>query len=240
MIGVSCICPTYGRTNLLPEAVESFLRQDYQGEKELVIVNDAPEQEIYCNASNVRVINSSERFQSLGEKRTFSYQQAKYPLILTWGDDDIHLPKRISRAVNGLGDKRMAFEGWHFCIYGADVKYNKFSTTGAHIVRADLAKQVHWFAAKNTGEDDDFNCRIHQVIGKIHAIKESPEFIYRWSGTERSHISAFHSTSGRFDAYKIIGDKFQALLKSGAEPTGLVDIRPEWKQDYCSLTADII
>lgn len=173
------------------------MRQDYQGEKELVIINDVSEQEIRCDAPNVRVINVPTRFPSLGEKRTFSYQQARHPLILTWGDDDIHLPKRISRAVNGLGDRRMTLEGWHFCIYGSEVKYNKFSTTGAHIVRADLAEQVEWFAAKNTGEDDNFNGRVHRVIGSIHAINERPEFIYRWSGTERAHISAFHSPSGK-------------------------------------------
>jgi hypothetical protein len=36
---VSCQCITYGRTTLLDEAVESFLRQDYPGEKELEVVS---------------------------------------------------------------------------------------------------------------------------------------------------------------------------------------------------------
>ena len=34
---VSCICPTFARVYLLEEAIESFLRQDYKGEKELII-----------------------------------------------------------------------------------------------------------------------------------------------------------------------------------------------------------
>ncbi|MCL4258972.1 MAG: glycosyltransferase family 2 protein, partial [Anaerolineales bacterium] len=37
---VSCICPTYGRVELLEEAIESFLRQDYPGQKELIVLND--------------------------------------------------------------------------------------------------------------------------------------------------------------------------------------------------------
>jgi len=37
---VSCQCITYDRVELLEEAIESFLRQDYKGEKELVILND--------------------------------------------------------------------------------------------------------------------------------------------------------------------------------------------------------
>jgi glycosyltransferase involved in cell wall biosynthesis len=237
MIGVSCICPTFGRTNLLPEAVESFLRQDYAGPIELVIVNDLPEQEIVCEAKDVRVINSKKRFSSLGDKRTFSYQQAKYPLIITWGDDDIHLQNRVSRAVTGLGEGDMALEGWHFCLYGKEMKYNKFSTSGAHIVKAELAEKVGWFSPKNTGEDEDFNAKVHRATGKTPSIREFPAFIYRWSGTERAHISAFHSPNGKIDAYQVIGDKAKALLQSGQEPTGTVVIRPQWRADYRDMVS---
>ena len=37
---VSCYCATYGRVSLLEESVHSFLIQDYDGEKELIILND--------------------------------------------------------------------------------------------------------------------------------------------------------------------------------------------------------
>src|SRR5690349_243347 len=50
---VSCICATYNRPPhfqwLLEEAIESFLRQDY-AEKELIVLNDCPEQELLCDA----------------------------------------------------------------------------------------------------------------------------------------------------------------------------------------------
>ena len=35
--GVSCICPTYARPDLLEEAIQSFLLQDYPGPKELIV-----------------------------------------------------------------------------------------------------------------------------------------------------------------------------------------------------------
>lgn len=231
MIGVSCICPTYGRTNLLPEAVESFLKQDYNGERELVIVNDLGCQEIRCDAPNVRVINLKERFGSLGEKRTFSYQQASLPFIITWGDDDIHLPNRISRSVNNLGDRKMVLDGWHFCLHGSELKYNKFPTTGAHLVEAELAKKIGYFPNQSTGEDAEFNARVSKEIGSIHHIKERPAFLYRWSGTNRPHISAFHGKN----SHQIMGDKIAELLKNGTEPTGVVEIKPFWAKDYVAL-----
>ena len=40
---VSCICPTYGRPELLEEAIYCFLLQDYPGPKELIVLNDYAE-----------------------------------------------------------------------------------------------------------------------------------------------------------------------------------------------------
>ncbi|MCX6908301.1 MAG: glycosyltransferase family A protein [Verrucomicrobia bacterium] len=37
---VSCMCLTYGRPQVLAEAVQSFLQQNYAGPKELVVLND--------------------------------------------------------------------------------------------------------------------------------------------------------------------------------------------------------
>ena len=66
---VSCQCITYGRPHLLNEAVEAFLRQDYPGESELVILNDHTEITI-CNPGieNVTTINVPHRIRSVGEK----------------------------------------------------------------------------------------------------------------------------------------------------------------------------
>jgi GT2 family glycosyltransferase len=41
---ISYMCLTYGRPKVLEEAIESFLRQDYKGEKELVVLNDFADQ----------------------------------------------------------------------------------------------------------------------------------------------------------------------------------------------------
>ena len=58
---VSCMCLTYGRPHLLEEAIESFLRQDYQGQKELIVLNDLPQEELLFNHPEVHIINVSKR-----------------------------------------------------------------------------------------------------------------------------------------------------------------------------------
>ena len=65
---VSCICPTYNRPPshkyLVEEAIESFLRQTYPN-KEMVVVNDCPGQDLLCDAPDVRVVNVPERFPTI-------------------------------------------------------------------------------------------------------------------------------------------------------------------------------
>ena len=68
---ISCVCPTFCRTALLEEAIECFLRQDYQGEKELIIGNDFSSQHLIFEHKEVKVINTDVRFPTLGEKRNW-------------------------------------------------------------------------------------------------------------------------------------------------------------------------
>ena len=62
---ISCKCITYGRTNLLEEAVHSFLIQEYNGPKELIIVNDYPLQTLIFNHPEVKVINTDTTFPTI-------------------------------------------------------------------------------------------------------------------------------------------------------------------------------
>lgn len=54
---LSCKMISYGRVEYLEESLQSFLNQDYDGEKELVIVNDYPEQKLIFDHPDVRIFN---------------------------------------------------------------------------------------------------------------------------------------------------------------------------------------
>jgi glycosyltransferase involved in cell wall biosynthesis len=95
---VSCVCPTFARAYLLEEAIESFHRQDYPGEKELIICNDFIDQELIYDHPDVKVINLKERCKNLGEKKNITCSYATGDLLLTWEDDDIHLPSRSTNS----------------------------------------------------------------------------------------------------------------------------------------------
>ena len=74
------------------ESIESFLRQVYDGKKELIIVNDYPRQKLIFDHPEVRIINLNKTFKSIGEKERFAFEQCSHDTVVQWDDDDIALP----------------------------------------------------------------------------------------------------------------------------------------------------
>lgn len=104
---LSILVPTYGRTRVIGECVQSFLQQDYDGPCEMVILNDRPDQHMVVDPTAfdqqrpVTVVNITERFPDLGTKRSTMVEMATHELIAFWDDDDIYLPGAL-RALSGL------------------------------------------------------------------------------------------------------------------------------------------
>ena len=90
-IPISAKMTTYGRVSFLEEALYSFLNQDYEGDSELVIVNDYPLQKLHFDHPKVRIINLDKTFPVIGEKENFAIEQCKYDNIYNCDDDDVFL-----------------------------------------------------------------------------------------------------------------------------------------------------
>lgn len=121
--GVSWLCPTFARPphyqHLLEERVESFLRQDYAGPRELLILNDCVAQDIVLPGpedsrascmpfmerrwGNIRIVRCDFRFDTLGDKYNAMVKLARHDLLMPAEDDDIHLPWAMTQAVQMLG-----------------------------------------------------------------------------------------------------------------------------------------
>jgi len=228
---VACLCPTFARASLLEESVESFLRQDYAGEKELIVVNDFTQQNLVFENPEVRVFNLPERAKTLGEKRHQTALLADADLLLTWGDDDIHLPWRISRMVEAVKDKKMVLEGWHFVIQEDGTFLNRWSTAGAHIISSEFYRSTEGIPSLDSGEDVEFNRISREKLGSIDYATENPAFVYRWHGTRRPHISGVGSN----DPYARMLERAEAHVREGFEPSGEVILNPTWRDDYLNI-----
>lgn len=235
---VSCVCPTYGRTNLLEEAIESFLRQDYQGPSELVICNDLINQTIYFKHPRVKVRNLDERCHTLGDKRNVTASMASGDYLMTWGDDDIHLPGRISRMVKWMQQNNIRFglEGKHYCWEGESLKENSFSTGGAHMVERSLYWEIGGIPSINSGEDVAFNDLVKSKLGidSLPQCMVTPQFIYRWN-SPRSHVSALSQSGDPEDGYSKMVVHVNRYLQSGSEPSGSVSLVPKWTRDWIGI-----
>jgi GT2 family glycosyltransferase len=241
---VSCICPTFCRAYLLEEAIESFHRQNYPGEKELIICNDFIDQELVYNHPDVKVINLKERAPNLGSKRNTAYSYATGDVFLTWGDDDIHLPNRISRMVNAMIELKsdFVFEGPYYLLYGGKLSFDKGKTSGAHIITKKLFYDAGKIPEINSGEDQAFNAVVKKhlkIIKPLPVCQDSPQFLYRYS-TGRVHISQFgEDKANKKSGYQTFLEQAKEYVKQGKEPNGVYELKPKWSKDWVKETNNI-
>lgn len=225
---ISCQCITYGRPELLNEAVESFLRQDYIGEKELIILNDQPELKIISNIDNVKVYNLDERVSSIGEKRNICVSYCDGDIIFPWDDDDISLPWRISFSLENMKNKNY-FKGdsfWFLNNENLSIKKNVAHAMGAF--SKSLFAGVGQYPLIQSGQDIDLENKFkktgHRVITKLKL--EEIYYIYKFNGNGSYHLSWYGYTKG-FNESK----KFIEKQKFDKEYI----INPRWKLDYIEL-----
>ena len=224
--GASCLCLTYGRPALLEEAIESFIRQDWDGPKELIVLNDHPKQKLVFEHSEVRVFNLESRVATLGEKRNLSVKLAQYDQLLIWDDDDIHLPWRISESMKGLAESPY-FKCPQLWIFenGAIYRYISEIEEWYHCTAAysrSLFEELGGYRAINTGEDVTFDLRLKgsRAVGKFWRLSELPvERLYYIYRVTHGH----YHTSGCTDLSKI----------DPPVTCGELKLEPHWNTDYC-------
>jgi glycosyltransferase involved in cell wall biosynthesis len=91
---VSCIMPTYERRRYVPQALQSFLQQDYPN-RELIIVDDGKDaiRDLVEGRPNVRYFHVART--TIGAKRNFACKHAAGEIIAHWDDDDWYSPDRL-------------------------------------------------------------------------------------------------------------------------------------------------
>ena len=233
---VSCYCATYGRTKLLEEAIHSFLIQDYDGQKELVILNDFSEQTLFFDHPEIKIINLKERIVPLSKKfnSCISYCTGEY--IFVWEDDDIYLPWKISLSIKKINEHGIFHTGDAFI----EQDTNKLAQCrnlhhSSLCMNVDCWKSVNYYEILETDRCDlDVNifARIARKYGHIHQAVNPEEifYIYRFGSSQDYHGSQFGGSENSISEYakKYVEDK----IKKNKEPTGNIFLNPNWKYDY--------
>ena len=227
---ISCYCCTYNRPpryqKLLDEAVESFLRQDYP-DKELVILNDCPGQELICDAPGVTVINLPRRFGSTGEKFNAAIGLTVGEVLVPWDDDDICLPWRLSLSLERMdgADYYNPRRYWLLNSRGLQSDHQMSLGWGTSMFTRLAFDLVGGFPHRSGDADQVLHQRLTEHPGV--RVAEVPTlsldewyYVYRW-GASPAHISSRRPYD---EWYKEIG-------KKPVEP-GKYVVRPEWKVDY--------
>ena len=239
--GISCICLTYARPQLLEEAIYSFLQQDYPGPKELIVLNDYAPQTLVYEHPDVRVINLVHRFRTVGEKMNAATALAKHDLLCVWDDDDIYLPHRLSYSAARVTDQfyKPAQAWWWNSGQISGPSYGKFHVACCY--PRDLFNLVGGYQAMGNGYDQVFEEDLHRAAGDKMEIEDVPieelYFIYRWGGTGSFHMSGMADWGeGQTEATVWV----QEQVAQGEIPAGRIHLHPHWKQAYPQLIQDAL
>lgn len=233
---VSAICPTYGRSpvghTLLEECVYWFTRQTHAN-RELVILNDAKDQTLICRVPGVRVVNTRNRFPSLGEKFNELLALARGNIVMPWEDDDISLPHRMAQAVEKLRGDFDYFnpqKSW----YQQDGQLHHKHTHGvchnASAYRKEFAVRIGGYDGVSGSQDLEIDTRMKMFArmpqGQLDNLPDW-SYVYRW-GVSQLHLSGHRDMEA---AYK---GATRLVIP------GVVEIVPKMHRDYHHECADIV
>jgi hypothetical protein len=245
---ITILIPTYARTGLLAEALESALRQDYQGVVEILVLNDCPWQQLLVDqlgrVGRIRVVNAPQRYPSLGAKRQAMLELAQTELITWLDDDDLIMPWYLSHLAAAATDQVDAVipDCW-FRLVQDYWSWEPMPGGMPMLARREAALQVGFDRALSTGEDNAhrkglFARHAHSRSAAVLLGNATPAYCYRTPGTHM-HISRSYVPGDptRSVSPKAFWDEAAARMRAGTEPTNLITVRPHWKEDYWATLA---
>lgn len=243
---ITAICVTYGRVRYLENAIADFLAQDYDGKREMVVLNTFPRQNFPCIGSvdsPVIAINLKERPASLGVARNQAIECADGDLLVVFDDDDAYLPHLLSTFAEhwepGLHwlwlDKRLWAEG-------SQIKGIVGGCHGGCFAFSKEAWQaVGGYPNMTVGEDRVLVQKItSQFKGKKVNVQGTPPFICRWSQGVYHTSGEGDDTPDRMAAHDRVEAALIRRINSGQEAVGVIELKPQQPIDWPKIAADFM
>ncbi len=242
---ISCKCITYGRVDMLQEALYSFLQQDYPSDKcEMVIVNDYPLQKLIFNHPQVKIFNLDTTFDTIGAKENFATDQCQGNIICQWDDDDIALPNHLRNVAKFFVEGTDLLQ-WHRGIFYNEPNISAISGLGnaGMVYSKAMWKSFGGYHLENAGHDMSFVMGIRGISKNI-VFAAPPDnevsFMYMWGGRGYHLSGQGTDTPNRPNVIVRHSEHIERLRKAGTIPTGDVNLHPHWKYDYAQLLKDYV
>lgn len=229
---------TYGRVELLQEALHSFLLQEDQ-DSELIIVNDYPLQKLRFDHPRVKIFNLDKIFQTIGEKENYAIERCSGEIIAVFDDDDIAMPWHLSNI------KKYWKEDTNVLQWGNGVYYNHPNITklcyigNSGLVYSKKAwEKIGKSPIMNAGGDTVLYTKLRALgeEGYVCAFPPNEEvsWWYRWA----LPVPTYHQSGAGFDVEGTpnIVMRNAAFIEQQRRnkriPTGEINLLPHWKHDY--------
>jgi hypothetical protein len=246
-IPISCLCLTYGRPHLIIEALHSYLLQEYEGESEFLIINDAPFQRYHFEHPNVRIINLDVTFEKWGAKEDFGISQCKYDIVVQFDDDDLAIQPIHLQNINKYFTNGSALLHWHNAAFMNGGKIAALRPVGNSgiVFSKDAWRAVGGYPHENCGADQFFTDNIVTkglVVKRVVPPDEEVSWSYRW-GENDYNLSGLGADWDRPEEEQIIERHIrhiQSLRDSGEMPEGDIILEPSWRFDYTKMLKDFI
>jgi len=221
---ISVICLTYQRYELLQEAIYSFLQQDYNGETEMVIVNDSKDVKYILEHPKIRIYNLDTRFSSVGKKLEWGMKQCKGEYIYRLDDDDLMTPWALTTIQTHI-DNNAGYDVYrckaHYFFMNNDYTGIGGSVNNGNCYTKEYINKIT-FPDKSIGEDSDITLAPTTKVYSGDLGKYN--MIYRW-GMGVYHVSGMGDLPNE-QIYKITD-------RSNTE-NGVIKLDPKFKEDYWS------
>lgn len=230
---ISAKCITYGRINTLEEAVYSFLQQEYDGEKELVIVNDCPFQEIFFDHPDIKIFNLKETFPTIGDKENFAIENCSGEIIAVWDDDDIALKHHLQN-IREFWKEDANLLHWQRGVYYNFDNITSITAIGnCGIVYSKQAwEKIGKSPIENAGGDMTLVQALHKLGNVVFASPEIPSWFYMWGGRSYHQSGEGKDVEGKQNIIQRHSRYIETLRRKKLIPEGKITLQPKWNIDY--------
>jgi glycosyltransferase involved in cell wall biosynthesis len=235
---------TYGRVSTLEESIESFLKQDYPLDKrELIIVNDYPLQTLIFDHPQIKIVNLSKTFDTIGEKENYATELCQGDIICQWDDDDVALPNHLQNVAKYMTEEVniLHWETGVLC-HSTGIENVGWIGNSGIVFRKSAWKAIGGHPLENAGYDMTFIERLHIHGGRLFAKlpKEEASWFYMWGGRGYHMSGQGHDKPGKLNAIQRHSAHIERERVMGKIPTGNVHLNPCWEKDYSKLLKDYL